>query len=214
MMLLLQARVDTIFVQTAPVAQSWFAKVTSIAGGVMTLTLLAMAIALVPAAWNFRQTYKKTTALLDQIQADVMPLVKHAHSIADNLDYISTAVRADLGMIQDTLKSANRTIQKAVGSTETKINEFNALLDVVQGEAEGLFVATAATVRGVKTGASHLVGGDGTELASVESDGVDIEIDVDDEEIDDYGYDDPSESDDQPDQARAPRIIRRDRSRR
>lgn len=216
MMLLLQARAihDTIFVQTAPVTQTWFAKVTSIAGGVMTLTLLAMAIALVPAAWNFRQTYKKTTALLDQIQADVMPLVKHAHSIADNLDYISTAVRADLGMIQDTLKSANRTIQKAVGSTEQKLNEFNALLDVVQGEAEGLFVATAATVRGVKTGASHLVGGDGTELASVESDGVDIEIDVDDEETDDYGYDDPSESDDQPDPARAPRIIRRDRSRR
>jgi hypothetical protein len=216
MMLLLQARAihDTIFMQTAPVAQSWFAKVTSIAGGVMTLTLLAMAIALVPAAWNFRQTYKKTTALLERIEADVMPLTKHAHSIADNLDYISTAIRADLGMIQDTLKSANGAIRQAVGTTEAKINEFNALLDVVQGEAEGLFVSTAATVRGVKTGASHLVGGDGTELASVESDGVDIEIDVIDEETDDYGYDDPSESDDQPDQARAPRIIRRDRSRR
>ena len=216
MMLLLQARAihDTIFVQTAPVAQTWFAKVTSIAGGVMTLTLLAMAIALVPAAWNFRQTYKKTTALLDQIQADVMPLVKHAHSIADNLDYISTAIRADLGMIQDTIKSGKARLDGALLGTEKKINEFNALLDVVQGEAEGLFVTTAATVRGVKTGASHLVGGDGTELASVESDGVDIEIDVIDEETDDYGYDDPSESDDQPDQARAPRIIRRDRSRR
>jgi hypothetical protein len=216
MMLLLQARAihDTIFVQTAPVAQTWFAKVTSIAGGVMTLTLLAMAIALVPAAWNFRQTYKKTTALLDQIQADVMPLVKHAHSIADNLDYISTAIRADLGMIQDTIKSGKARLDGALLGTEQKINEFNALLDVVQGEAEGLFVTTAATVRGVKTGASHLVSGDGTELASVESDGVDIEIDVRDEETDDYGYDDPSESDDQPDQARAPRIIRRDRSRR
>jgi hypothetical protein len=214
MMLLLQARVDTIFVQTAPVAQSWFAKVTTVAGGVMTLTLLVMAIALVPAAWNFRKTYKKTTALLERIEADVMPLTKHAHSIADNLDYISTAIRADLGMIQDTLKSANGAIRQAVGTTEAKINEFNALLDVVQGEAEGLFVSTAATVRGVKTGASHLVGGDGTELASVEADGVDIEIDVIDEETDDYGYDDPSESDDQPDQARAPRIIRRDRSRR
>jgi ABC-type transporter Mla subunit MlaD len=180
----------------------------------MTLTLLAMAIALVPAAWNFRKTYKKTTALLERIEADVMPLTKHAHAIADNLDYISTAIRADIGMIQDTLKSANRTIRGAVGTTEQKINEFNALLDVVQGEAEGLFVSTAATVRGVQTGASHLVRGDGTEIASVEVDLADLEMPEDDEETDDYGYDDSPESDDQPDATRAPRIIRRDRSRR
>jgi uncharacterized protein YoxC len=216
MMLLLQARVvhDTIFVQTAPITQSWFGKMTSIAGGVMTLTLLAMAIALVPAAWNFRKTYQKTAALLERIQADVMPLMKHAHAIADNLDYISTAIRADVGLIQDTLKSANGQIRRAVSQTELKINEFNALLDVVQGEAEGLFVSTAATVRGVKTSASHLVGGDGTEIASVEVDGDDLEIVVDDEETDDYGYDDSPESDDHTDATRAPRIIRRDRSRR
>src|SRR4051812_22698399 len=128
MMLLLQARVvhDTIFVQTAPITQSWFGKATSIAGGVMTLTLLAMAIALVPAAWNFRKTYQKTSALLERIQADVMPLMKHAHAIADNLDYISTAIRADVGMVQDTLKSANTQIRRAVSQTEVKINEFNA----------------------------------------------------------------------------------------
>ena len=213
-MLLLQARVvhDTIYVATATASQGWFQKVTGAASGIMTLTLMALAIALVPAAWNFRKTYKRTAALLDRIEADVMPLTKHAHSIADNLDYISTAIRADIGMIQDTLKSANRTIRGAVGATEQKINEFNALLDVVQGEAEGLFVSTAATVRGVKTGASHLVGGDGTELASVEVDRDDLEMPEDDEETD-YGYNDSPESDDQPDATRAPRIIRRDRSR-
>lgn len=206
--------VDTIYVQAAPSPQGWFAKATSIAGGVMTLTLLAMAIALVPAAWNFRKTYKKTNKLLERVQADVYPLLKHAHSIADNLDYISTAVRADVGMIQGTLRSANDRLKQAVGVTEERINEFNALLDVVQGEAEGLFVSTAATVRGVRTGASHLVGDAGPELASVEVDGDDLEIVVDDEEILEYGYDDPPESDDNPDATRAPRIIRRDRTRR
>ena len=216
MMLLLQAvaRVDTIFIQTAPVTQSWFAKVTGIAGGVMTLTLLAIAISLIPAMWNFRKTYKKTNDILDRIQADVMPLIKHAHSIADNLDYISTAIRADVGMFQDTIRSANGQIKQAVGMTETRINEFNALLAVVQNEAEGLFVSTAATVAGVKTGASHLVSRDGTELASVEVDGDDLEIVVDDEETEYYGYDDSPESDDNADATRAPRIIRRTRTRR
>jgi uncharacterized protein YoxC len=207
--------VDTIYVQAAPNPQGWFQKAVGIAGAITTLTLLAMAIALVPAAWNFRKTYKKTNAILDKIQADVMPLIKHAHSIADNVDYISTAVRADITMIQQTVVSANKTIQQAVGVTEQRINEFNALLDVVQGEAEGLFVSTAATVRGVRTGASHLVSGDGPELASVEVDGDDLEIVVmDDEEIEEYGYDDSPESDDNPDTPRAPRIIRRARTRR
>jgi hypothetical protein len=216
MTLLLQARVihDTIFVHTAPVTQSWFAKVTSIAGGVMTLTLLAIAVSLIPAMWNFRRTYKKTNAILDRIQADVMPLVKHAHAIADNLDYISTAIRSDVGMIQDTLKSGKAALDRGLLETEQRISDFNALLEVVQGEAEGLFVSTAATVRGVKTGASHLTGGDGTEIASVEADDDDLEIVVDDVETEDYGYDDPTESDDEPDAARAPRIIRRDRTRR
>ena len=214
MMLLLQARVDTIFIQTAPVAQSWFAKVASVAGVLMTLTLLAIAIALVPAAWNFRKTYQKTTKLLERIEADVMPLTKHAHAIADNLDYITTAIRADVGMIQDTLKAGREGLERGLVKTEEKINEFNALLDVVQGEAEGIFVSTAATVRGVRTGASHLVRGDGTEIASVEVDGDDLEIVVDDLETDEYGYDDSPESDDHPDTTRAPRIIRRDRSRR
>jgi len=205
---------DTIYVASATASQSWFQKVTGAASGVMTLTLMILAVALVPAAWNFRKTYKKTNEIIDRIQADVMPLIKHAHSIADNLDYISTAIRSDVGMIQDTLKSANGRIREAVRGTEHRINEFNALLEVVQGEAEGLFVSTAATVRGVKTGASHLVGGDGTELASVEADDDDLEIVVDELEIDDYGYDDTPEPDHEPDAARAPRIIRRDRDRR
>lgn len=205
---------DTIFVQAAPSPQGWFAKTTSIAGGVMTLTLLAMAIALIPAAWNFRKTYKKMNAIIDRVEADVFPLIKHSHSIADNLDYISTAIRSDVALIQGTLHSANDRLQQAVGVTEQRINEFNALLGVVQDEAEGLFVSTAATVRGVKTGASHLVRGDGPELASVEVDEDDLEIVLDDEEIEHYGYDDSPESDDNPDATRGPRIIRRDRSRR
>jgi uncharacterized protein YoxC len=205
---------DTIYVAASTPAQGLFQRVTGIASGVMTLTLMVLAIALVPAAWNFRKTYKKSSEIIERIQSDVMPLMKHAHSIADNLDYISTAIRSDVGMIQDTLRTANSRVRRAVGQTEEKINEFNALLDVVQGEAEGLFVSTVATVRGVRTGASRFVSGDGTELASVEADGDDLEIVDDDEETDDYGNDDSPEPDDQSDQARAPRIIRRDRTRR
>ena len=39
---------------------------------------------------------------------------------------------------------------------EKRIEEFNALMEVVQGEAEGVFIKTAAAVRGVRQGAQAL----------------------------------------------------------
>ena len=203
---------DTIWVQQPTVHQGLFDKITSIASVVLTLTLLAIAIALVPAAWNFRKTYKKSSALLDKVQADVAPLIKHAHSIADNVDYISTALRSDVSQIHGTLVEANVRLQEAVALTERRMHDFSALLAVVQQEAEGIFVSTAATVHGVRTGASHFAGGDGPELASVEVDDDGLEAAVDDEEID-YGNDSNGDADIDSDASRAPRIIRRARTR-
>ena len=113
---------DTIYVATATASQTWFQKVTGVASGVMTLTLMILAVALVPAAWNFRKTYKKSSEIIERIQSDVGPLVKHAHAIADNLNYISTAIRSDVGMIQDTLKSGTARLERGLMGTEQRIN--------------------------------------------------------------------------------------------
>lgn len=198
---------DTVWVERP--AQGTFDKITSVASGVMTLTVLAIAIALIPAAWNIRRTYKKTSAMLSKVQADIAPLVKHAHTIADNVDYLSTAVRSDVGLIHSTLGSANQRLQDAAALTERRMQDFNALLAVVQEEAEGIFVSTAATVRGVRRSASHFAGSNGPELASVEVDDDGLEAAVDDEEIHD-GND--RNTYDNEDASRAPRIIRRART--
>src|ERR1051325_7237060 len=58
--------------------------------------------------------------------------------------------------VKATIDSANGVVQRAVGKTETRLNEFNALLQVAQEEAERAFVSTASLVRGVKEGASAL----------------------------------------------------------
>src|SRR5260370_18577174 len=119
--------VDTIWVQQPVAHQGLLEQITSIAGVVMTLTLLAIAIAVVRADWNFRKTYQKSSALLDRVQADVAPLIKHAHAIADNVNYVSTAIRADVGQIHGTLIEANRRLQEAVALTERRMHDFSAL---------------------------------------------------------------------------------------
>jgi hypothetical protein len=92
-------------------------------------------------------------------------------------------VRTDVQQVNATIAAANQRLQQAIGMTEQRLAEFNALLEVVQQEAEQMFVSTAATVRGVRTGAAALHHEDDVEVA------VDAELAASEEHDD--GYDDP-----------------------
>src|SRR5204862_5123879 len=127
-------------------------KITSAASGIMTITVITLTVALIPAAWNFRKSYKKVSDMLDKIYGDVNPLMRHASAIADNVDYISTAIRVDVQQVSQTVAAVNQRMQQAVAAAEDRINQLNALLEVVQEEAESAFVTTASTIRGVRTG--------------------------------------------------------------
>src|SRR3954466_6092642 len=143
---------DTIYTKQIVAEPSAWDKITSAASGVMTITVIILTVALVPAAWNFRKSYKKVSDMLDKIYGDINPLMRHASAIADNVDYISTSVRVDIQQVSQTIAAVNQRLQQAVATTEDRIKQMNALLDVVQEEAESAFVSTASTIRGVRTG--------------------------------------------------------------
>lgn len=155
---------DTVLMRQVGQDPGWFEKATAIANGLMTIAILVLTVALVPAAWNFRKSYKKISDLLDRVYGDVNPLMRQASSIADNVNYITTSVRTDVQQVNATIAAANQRLQQAVALTEQRLNEFNALLEVVQQEAEGMFVATASTVRGVRVGAQSLHNEDDEEV--------------------------------------------------
>jgi uncharacterized protein YoxC len=143
---------DTLYTKQIVEEPSLWSKITSVASGVMTITVIVLTIALVPAAWNFRKSYKKVSDMLDKIYGDINPLMRHASAIADNVDYISTAIRVDVQQVSQTVAAVNQRLQQAAASAEDRIKQLNALLDVVQEEAESAFVTTASTIRGVQTG--------------------------------------------------------------
>ena len=147
---------DTVLMRQVGQERGWFEKTTAVASGLMTIALLVLAVALVPAAWNFRKSYAKVSDLLDKVYGDINPLMRHASAIADNVNYITTSVRTDVQQVNATIAAANQRLQQAMALTEQRLGEFNALLEVVQEEAETMFIATASTVRGVRTGAAAL----------------------------------------------------------
>lgn len=152
---------DTIFTRQVAEDPSWWDRVTSVASGVLTLTFLALAAAIIPAALNVRKTHKKISDTLDRIYGDINPLMRHASSITDNLDYITTSLRVDVQQVNQTVASANQKLLKAAELAEDRINELNALLEVAQEEIEAVFVASVSTIKGVGTGAATFARGRG-----------------------------------------------------
>ena len=157
--LLQQAAVlpDTIVTRAAD--PGVFAKIATVASTLMTIALLVLAVSLTPAAWSFRKSYKKWNELLDRVYGDINPLMRHASSIADNVDYITTSIRTDVQQVNATVAAANQRLLQAVAVAEERLNEFSALLAVIQDEAEQLFVSTASAARGMRAGAASLARG-------------------------------------------------------
>ena len=151
-----QALPDTIITKQVAVEQGAFAKIAGVAQGLMTIAILVLTVALVPAAWNFRNSYKKVNDLIDRFYGDIGPLVRNANTIADNVNYITTAIRVDVQQFNQTVTLANERLTTAVRAAERRLNELDALMRVVQREAEDAFVSTASTLRGVRAGATTL----------------------------------------------------------
>jgi uncharacterized protein YoxC len=149
-----QALPDTIYTKQVAETPSTFDTIAGIARGLMTIAILVLTVALVPAAWNFRKSYKKVNDLLDRVYGDINPIVRHLSTIADNVDYITTSIRVDIQQVNRTVADANQRLNHALALSEQRVNEFNALLQVAQHEAEGVFLTTASALRGLRAGAA------------------------------------------------------------
>lgn len=81
------------------------------------------------------------------------PVSDRARSISENVEYISQAVRTDVVGLHDSVQSLTARLNQASEHMEERIEDFNALMEVVQGEAEGMFLDAASAARGVRVGA-------------------------------------------------------------
>lgn len=151
-----QSLPDTIVTKQVAVEQGAFAKVAGVAQGLMSIAMLVLTVVLVPAAWNFRKSYKRVNDLIDRFYGDIGPLVRNANTIADNVNYITTSIRVDVQQFNQTVALANERLTTAVKTAERRLNELDGLMRLVQREAEDAFVSTASTLRGVRAGATTL----------------------------------------------------------
>jgi uncharacterized protein YoxC len=182
---------DTVIMKQVASDRGLFDRIAEVASVLIALALLTLTVVAIPVAFHSRRTYRKVSHLLDRIYGDVTPIVRHAHQITDNVNFITTSIRTDVAKVNEAITSANERVQQAASLTERRMNEFNALLAVVQQEAEQLFLSTASTVRGVREGAAAYRN---LQEIGIEAGELDAAIPADDIEIQEEGDGDDTRS--------------------
>lgn len=127
------------------------------------LALVIIAVAIVAVALMGGMLMLRFNGILSEIQRSTRqnfgPVSDRARSITDNVEFITQALRTDVEKLNASVRSLSDRLQQASDRLEDRVEEFNALMEVVQGEAEDIFLDTASTVRGVREGARAIGGG-------------------------------------------------------
>ena len=140
-------------IQNAVATGDGLAMAADIATIVVGVAIVVMAFAGVALARKMNRTLDGVRTAVGQ---NLGPVSERARAISDNVEFISRAVRTDVERLNASVRALSDRLHQASDRMEERIEDFNALMEVVQEEAEGMFVDTAATVRGVREGAAAI----------------------------------------------------------
>ena len=146
---------DTLAMVMAPNLLSTVEAISTIVLGVAVLGVLA---ALLVVLLQLKKLTRVFGSIAKRLEKDATPVMERAKSVAENVDFITMAVRTDVQKVNASVASLNDRLAEASGRMEERIQDFTALVEVLQTEAEDLALDTAAAVRGVRAGTRSLAG--------------------------------------------------------
>jgi hypothetical protein len=115
-------------------------------------TLVTMVVLLV----TVRRGVLELNTLLKQFAADTRPLIASASAVATDAREVVAMLRTDAERVTDAASLVSEQLIEAAEATAQRVDDVNAVLDVLQAELEDTAIAAAAVVRGVRIGASTL----------------------------------------------------------
>lgn len=113
----------------------------------VSLGLMGFLVYSFPTLRRLRRIARQLDRILDRSEGRVEPLLEHVERVADNADYISTALRIDVETIGDTVEQASLSTRRMLDLVEDRVSDLSGFLEVVQEEAEDTFISTASALR-------------------------------------------------------------------
>jgi methyl-accepting chemotaxis protein len=136
-----------------------FDVITAVTGGLIGATFLAVLLAFLFVLSQTRRAARSLERLRKGVSADRG--IEHLRNTAANLESISASLRDDIRRLSVSVGDLSERVDQASARMEERIEEFNALMEVIQDEAENVFIDTASTARGVRRGLGRFGDRDG-----------------------------------------------------
>lgn len=146
---------DTLVVVAA---DSFLATVQAVSTIVLALAVLGVLVVVIGLFSQLRKLTRSVGAVAKRMEKDAAPVMERARNVAANVDFITAAVRSDVEKVNESVTHLNHRLKEASERMEERIQDFTALVEVIQDEAEDLALDTAAAVRGVRAGTRALAG--------------------------------------------------------
>ena len=125
----------------------------------LAVALLVGVLAVVALVLALRRGVLQLKDLASRLEKD--PILRRTQNVVENVESITSSLRQDVARLSSSVDHLSGRLDQAADRMEERIEDFNALLEVVQEEAEDVFVRTASKVRGVRAAAESLTGGGG-----------------------------------------------------
>ena len=176
---LLQAAVfpDTIITRT--IAERGLLEWTS---GVLQIVVLILGIGVLIATTllilSVRAGLRKFNETIDRLATETTPLMANATAIVGDARGIVSMLRSDVERVNDAAEALSEQLLDAADRTAQRVDDVNAVLDVLQDELEDTALAAVSAIRGVRVGAGKMTAG----LSRPRSRRTPIPVDADDDE--------------------------------
>lgn len=146
---------DTIVARTLPIRG-----VFEYANGVLQIVVLLLGIAtlvaLVFLLVSVRRGIDRLNGAVEKLSGDIRPLLSNANEIVVDARKVVARVRGDIERVSDAAGAVSDQLLHAAEVTADRVDDVNAVLDVLQAELEDMAISTVSTVRGVSVGARLL----------------------------------------------------------
>lgn len=125
--------------------------------GILQLVVLLLGVAtLLTLVWlllTVRRGVREINGLVRQFASESRPLIHAATAVVTDAREVVAMLRTDAERVTDAASEISERLLDAADTTARRVDDVNAVLDVLQAELEDSALATVAAVRGVRTGA-------------------------------------------------------------
>lgn len=120
------------------------------------LATIVIALALIAAGAVAIYGALKVRGMIKRVRGDFDPAIRNLTAASESAKAVSAALRKNVEELSGTVSDTNQKVRRATEMAEARLLELHALLEVMQREAEELFIRAGSAVRGVQVGVGAL----------------------------------------------------------